>query len=58
MPVEGATRAQVIEHGIIIVATGGDEFKPRGMYTYGEDNRVMTQTEFEKGFTENTLACI
>jgi len=55
MPVEGATRTQVIEHGIIIVATGGDEFKPIGKYTYGEDKRVMTQTELEQGFMENTL---
>ncbi len=46
---------KTIEHGIIIVATGGDEFKPFGKYAYGEDKRVMTQTEFEKGFAEGTL---
>ena len=46
---------KTIEHGIIIVATGGDEFKPIGKYAYGEDKCVMTQTEFEKGFTEGTL---
>ena len=37
------------------MAVGGEEFKPHGKYAYGEDNRVMTQTEFEKGFTEGTL---
>ncbi len=33
-----------IEHGIIIVATGGDEYKPKE-FLYGEDARVMTQVE-------------
>jgi heterodisulfide reductase subunit A-like polyferredoxin len=46
---------QTIEHGIIIVATGGEEFKPHGIYAYGKDKRVMTQTEFERGFAENKL---
>ncbi len=37
------------------MAVGGEEFKPPGKYLYGEDPRVMTQTEFEKGFAESTL---
>ncbi len=48
---------QQIQHGIIVVATGGEEFKPQGKYTYGEDKRVMTQTEFEKQFAQGTLPC-
>jgi heterodisulfide reductase subunit A len=36
-----------IEHGIVIVATGGQEYKPKE-YLYGENDKVMTQLEFEK----------
>lgn len=36
-----------IEHGIIIVATGGLEHKPKE-YLYGENDKVMTQLEFEE----------
>ena len=38
---------QPIEHGAVIVATGASEHVPKE-YRYGEDDRVMTQTEFEK----------
>lgn len=37
-----------LEHGIVIVATGGEEYKPFGEYMYGEDERVITQQELEK----------
>ena len=36
-----------ITHGVIVLATGGEEFKPTGTYCYGEDSRVMTQLELE-----------
>jgi heterodisulfide reductase subunit A len=36
-----------LEHGIIIVATGGTEYKPNS-YLYGKDERVITQSELEK----------
>ena len=36
-----------IEHGAVIVATGGSELKP-GEYLYGEDERVLTQQELEQ----------
>ena len=43
--------------GTIIVATGADEFKPTGMYGYGEKKNVITQLELEqllkKGLPEN-----
>jgi heterodisulfide reductase subunit A len=35
-----------IEHGVTIVATGGEELKPKE-YLYGEDKRVLTQLELE-----------
>jgi heterodisulfide reductase subunit A len=35
-----------IKHGVVIIASGGEEHKP-AEYLYGEDDAVMTQTEFE-----------
>ena len=37
-----------IAHGVIVLATGGEELKPAGTYGYGEDGRVMTQLELEE----------
>ncbi len=39
-------KEQNIEHGVTIVATGGEELKPKE-YLYGEDPRVLTQLEME-----------
>ncbi len=36
-----------IEHGVVILATGANEYKPEE-YLYGEDYRVMTQIELGK----------
>jgi heterodisulfide reductase subunit A-like polyferredoxin len=36
-----------IEHGVVILATGANEYKPRE-YMYGEDSRIMTQIELGK----------
>jgi len=36
-----------LEHGVIIVATGGEEYNPNE-YLYGKDSRVLTQLELEK----------
>jgi heterodisulfide reductase subunit A len=38
---------KTVEHGIIIVATGAVEYRPKE-YLYGEDPRVMTQHELEE----------
>ncbi|HWU40315.1 MAG TPA: FAD-dependent oxidoreductase, partial [Candidatus Acidoferrum sp.] len=39
-------KEQNVEHGVTIVATGGEELKPKE-YLYGEDPRVLTQLEME-----------
>ncbi|MGA2122699.1 MAG: FAD-dependent oxidoreductase [Methanoregula sp.] len=44
----GSGAVHELEHGVTIVATGGDELKPRE-YLYGEDRRVLTQLDLEKG---------
>jgi heterodisulfide reductase subunit A len=37
---------QLVEHGVIILATGAKEIKPKE-YLYGKDSRVVTQRELE-----------
>jgi len=36
-----------LEHGVIIVATGGEEYRPNE-YLYGKEPRVLTQLDLEK----------
>lgn len=42
-----------IEHGIIIVATGAQEYKPTE-YLYGQDERIITQQELEEKLSSPT----
>jgi heterodisulfide reductase subunit A len=39
-------QSQAISHGVVVVATGGQEHKP-AEYLYGQNPRVITQKEFE-----------
>ncbi len=46
-------KKETIDHGVVIVATGADEYKPKEFF-YGEDDRVVTQLDlsdrlYEKG---------
>ena len=41
-----------VEHGVTIVATGGSEYKGPE-YSYGQDDRILTQLEFEQLLSEN-----
>jgi heterodisulfide reductase subunit A len=47
--VEDSTRREekILDHGALILATGGKEITPKG-YLYGEDSRVITQRQLEK----------
>jgi heterodisulfide reductase subunit A len=36
-----------VEHGVVVVATGAETYTPTE-YLYGQDDRVMTQVEFEQ----------
>ncbi len=47
-----------IDHGIIVLATGGEEWKPHGTYSYGEDARIMTQVELEKKIFQENISGI
>ena len=47
--------ARKLKHGVVVIATGGEEWKPKGEYGYGEDPRVMTQMELEERLAEKTL---
>ncbi len=44
----------VLEHGVIILATGAEGYKPKE-YLYGQDERVMTQHELEEKLAKNKL---
>jgi len=43
----GNSEKKEIDHGIVIVATGAVEYKPKE-YLYGKDDRVLTQHELEE----------
>jgi heterodisulfide reductase subunit A len=43
-----------IEHGVAIIATGGEEYKPEE-YLYGQDKRVMTQQELEGKIAQDEI---
>jgi len=44
----GASKERVeFEHGVVVVATGANEYEPKE-YLYGQDNRVIKQSDFEK----------
>jgi heterodisulfide reductase subunit A len=42
------------DHGIVIVATGGKEYKPTE-FSYGQDPRIITQLELEKKLANNDI---
>jgi heterodisulfide reductase subunit A len=44
----GRTRERLLEHGVVLVAVGGREFRPEGLHLYGQDPRVLTQLELEE----------
>jgi heterodisulfide reductase subunit A len=46
---------QPVEHGVLIVATGGGPATPTE-YLYGQDPRVLTQRELEHQIADGTLA--
>ncbi len=49
--VESEGQTKKIDHGVAIVATGADEYRPTE-YLYGKDPRVLTQLELEQRLGE------
>ena len=45
--IDTSSREEIVDHGVVIVATGASEYKPTE-YSYGKNSHVMTQHEFEK----------
>lgn len=43
-----------IEHGVLIIATGANDYQPTE-YLYGQDDRIITQKELQKHLAEGTL---
>jgi len=46
--------ARKIEHGVVILATGAHEYRPKE-YFYGQDERVMTQLELAERMEQGQL---
>ncbi|MFC1712545.1 FAD-dependent oxidoreductase [Candidatus Poribacteria bacterium] len=46
-----ATESEPVKHGVVIVATGANEHQP-DEYLYGEDPRVITQSQLEERLAE------
>ena len=46
--IDAGGKAENFNVGTIIVAVGAEVLKPRGLYLYGEDSRVVTQSELEQ----------
>lgn len=42
-----------IKHGVVVVATGAKEYKPKD-YLYGQDDRVISQVELEERLNSNS----
>ena len=53
----GNGKEEEIEHGVTIVATGGEEYKPNE-YLYGQDERIITQRELEERLANDELSAI
>ena len=49
--VRSGERVKEIHHGVTIIATGAEEYKPTE-YLYGQDDRVMTNLELEEKITK------
>ena len=49
--VKSASMTKEIHHGVAMIATGAEEYKPVE-YLYGEDDRVMTSLELEERIAE------
>jgi heterodisulfide reductase subunit A2 len=45
--VRNGNEMKEIDHGVIIVATGAEEYRPKE-FLYGQDSRVLTQKELEE----------
>jgi heterodisulfide reductase subunit A len=52
--IKGKNDTKELHHGIIIVATGAQEYQP-SEYLYGKDTRVLTQREFEQLLTKKEV---
>jgi heterodisulfide reductase subunit A-like polyferredoxin len=51
--ITGQGRIETIPHGVVIIASGGTEYKPVE-YLYGQSSKIMTQLDLEKKIKEKT----
>ncbi|MBI4297604.1 MAG: CoB--CoM heterodisulfide reductase iron-sulfur subunit A family protein [Chloroflexi bacterium] len=55
--VKSGSVVKEIKHGIVIVATGAEEYKPTE-YLYGQDERIMTLMELEEKIAKDEPAVV
>ena len=46
-------KVQEIKHGITIIATGAQEFKPHGLYKYGKHPCILTSLELSEAIAQS-----
>ena len=51
----GQSHSYQVKHGVVLVATGGVEYKGQD-YGYGQDPRIVTQLEFEALLADSQIA--
>ncbi|UCE80393.1 MAG: CoB--CoM heterodisulfide reductase iron-sulfur subunit A family protein, partial [Methanobacteriota archaeon] len=44
-----------VEHGVVILAVGGQEYKPKGEYLYGVNPNVLTLLEFKEKLKKDEI---
>jgi heterodisulfide reductase subunit A len=42
-----------IKHGVVVIATGAEEFKPHGFYCYGEHPNILTSLELKEAIAKD-----
>jgi len=48
------SRNQVVDHGIVVIAIGGEPYRPIGQYLYGENPNVLLSLDLDQEIAEET----
>lgn len=51
--INGSNKTEEYEHGIVVIATGGQETQPEEYLYDGQNGKILTQFELEKDLEEN-----
>jgi len=48
------SRNQVVDHGIVVIAIGGEPYRPMGQYLYGENPNVLLSLDLDQEIAEES----